>query len=275
MTARHSLGAPEWDATRLADLAGRTLVFKLGGSVGREDTLPDDTRLLQDVGARVVLVHGGGPLITSWLDRIGKETRFVDGLRYTDDETLEVVRMVLGGLVNGDIVARLTHAGVKAVGLAGSDDGLLVARTRGERVGFVGDIVAVNVAPVELLLTRSYTVVVAPIAVDGGGGFLNVNADTAAAEIAIALGADSMLFLTDVAGVSDGSGGPPLRNLSQKDARRLMASGVIVGGMIPKVEGCISVQGRTGRAQIIDGRRPHAVLEALVHPDDVGTTITE
>ncbi len=263
--------------------AARTLVLKLGGSVGREDTLPDDTRVLQEAGARVVLVHGGGPLISLWLDRIGKETRFVDGLRYTDEETLDVVRMVLGGLVNGEVVARLTQAGVKAVGLAGSDDQMLVARRRDERVedsvftgvGLVGDVTGVNTAPIELLLDRGYVVVVAPLAVDGAGGFLNVNADTAAARIAVALDVDAMIFLTDVEGVSDGSGKGAVRELGQKDARRLMASGVIAGGMIPKVEGCISARSSTRRAQIIDGRRPHAVIEALLHPCEVGTTIAD
>ncbi len=143
-----------------AAVAGKTLVFKLGGSVGREDSLPDDARLLQEAGARVVLVHGGGPLITRWLDRIGKETRFVGGLRYTDEETLDVVRMVLGGLVNGEVVARLGSAGVRAVGLAGSDDGLLVAEPRDEAVGLVGEVTVVNATPIFTLLDRGYAVAV-------------------------------------------------------------------------------------------------------------------
>ena len=270
-----AFGAAALTTELQAAAAGKTLVLKLGGSVGREDTLPDDARLLQGAGARVVLVHGGGPLITTWLDRIGKTTRFVEGLRYTDEETLDVVRMVLSGLVNGEVVARLTEAGVRAVGLSGSDDSLLVARRRDERVGLVGDISAVNGHVIRLLLERGYFVVVAPVAVDGAGGFLNVNADTAAAEIAVALDADSMIFLTDVDGVSDGTGNGPLRRLGESDARRLMASGVIAGGMIPKVEGCMSARSDTRRAQIIDGRRPHAVIEALLHPDEVGTTVTD
>jgi acetylglutamate kinase len=252
-----------------------TLVLKLGGSVGREDTLPEDTRSLQEAGAHVVLVHGGGPLITSWLERVGKMTRFVEGLRYTDEETLDIVRMVLSGLVNGEIVARLAEAGVAAVGLSGSDDSLLVARRRDEAVGLVGEISAVNARVITLLLERGYSVVVAPVAVDGAGGFLNVNADTAAAEIAVALDADCMMFMTDVDGVSDGPGTDPMRTLSERDARRLVADGVISGGMIPKVQGCVSARSDTRRAQIIDGRRPHAVIEALLHPDEVGTTITD
>jgi acetylglutamate kinase len=261
---------------QLRDVAAdKTLVLKLGGSVGREDTLPEDTRLLQKAGARVVLVHGGGPLITSWLDRIGKETRFVDGLRYTDEETLDIVRMVLGGLVNGEVVARLSQAGVKAIGLSGSDDHLLVAERRDERVGLVGDVKTVNAELVRLLLDQGYVVAVAPFAVDGAGGFLNVNADTAAAQIAVALDADSLIFLTDVGGVSDGSGNGPIRMLAEADAHRLMRSGVIAGGMIPKVEGCVSARSAKRRAQIIDGRQAHAVIEALLHPDSAGTTITD
>jgi acetylglutamate kinase len=256
-------------------VAGKTLVLKLGGSVGREDTLPGDTRILLEAGARVVLVHGGGPLITSWLARVGKETRFVEGLRYTDEETLEVVRMVLGGLVNGEIVARLGQAGARAVGLAGSDDCLLVARRRGKDVGLVGDITDVNPAPIIALVEHGYAVVVAPIALDGAGGFLNVNADTAAAEIAVAIDSNWMIFLTDVEGVSDGSGNGPIRHLDGREARRLVSEGVIVGGMIPKVEGCLTARSPRRRAQIIDGRRSHAVLEALLDPDRIGTTVTE
>jgi acetylglutamate kinase len=263
-------------ASRLGEaVAGKTLVFKLGGSVGREDTLPEDTRTLQKAGARVVLVHGGGPLISSWLERIGKETRFVGGLRYTDEETLQVVRMVLGGLVNGEVVARLADASVKAIGLSGSDDRMLLARRRAEPVGLVGEITSVNVEPIRLLLDDGYAVAIAPVAVDGAGGFLNVNADTAAAEIATALDADSLIFLTDVAGVSNGSGNGPMAVLAAGEARRLIESGVIAGGMIPKVEGCLAARSEKRRAQIIDGRQPNAVIDALLHPNDVGTTITE
>ncbi|MEA2641971.1 MAG: acetylglutamate kinase, partial [Chloroflexota bacterium] len=162
---------------------GKTIVVKLGGSVGRDDTLPEDATRLQGLGARVVLVHGGGPLITGWLDRIGKETHFVDGLRYTDGETLEVVRMVLSGLVNGDVVQRIGVAGGRAIGLTGSDDCLLQAGVRDARLGLVGEITAVNPRPLSLILDAGYIVVVAPVAVmanDEGATFLNVNADTAA-----------------------------------------------------------------------------------------------
>ena len=243
--------------------------------MGRDDTLPEDARLLQEAGAHVVLVHGGGPAITRWLDRIGKETRFVAGLRYTDEETLDIVRMVLGGLVNGEVVARLTDVGVRAVGLTGSDDSLLVAQRRDEAVGLVGEITSVNGELIHLLLERGYAVAIAPVAVDGAGGFLNVNADTAAAHIASALDSDALIFLTDVPGVSDGSTDGPIRRLSETEARGLIAKHVIDGGMIPKVEGCIRARSPKRLAQIIDGRHPHAVVEALLQPETIGTTITE
>lgn len=263
---------PELSAL-LSSVEGRTLVVKLGGSVGGEDTLPRDVKLLQELGARIVLAHGGGPSITEWLGRLGKQTYFVDGLRYTDEETLHVVRMVLSGLVNGDVVARLGAAGGRAVGLSGCDDHLLQAVPRDRRLGLVGDVRDVNPRPVQLLLDAGYAVVVAPVAVAEDGRFLNVNADTVAAELAIALGADRLIYLTDVDGVSDGTGRGPRRSLDAREARQLIADGVVDGGMIPKVDGCIRSVSPTRTAQIIDGRRPHALLEALVDPGGVGTIV--
>lgn len=249
-----------------------TLVVKLGGSVGSDDTLPEDLVELQRRGQRIVVVHGGGPLITYWLERIGKETRFVDGLRYTDRETLDIVRMVLGGLVNGEVTGRLVAAGAKAVGLAGSDDNLLVATRRDERFGLVGEVTAVNPGPINSLLNDGYIVVVAPLAVTRSGAFLNVNADTAAGEIAVALGPARLVFLTDVDGISNGT--QKVQHLEPAVARELMATGVISGGMIPKVEACIRALSETQEAQIVDGRRPHVLLEALMNSTQVGTTVT-
>lgn len=252
---------------------GRTLVLKLGGSVGQEDTLPEDIAELQRLGARVVVVHGGGPLITTWLDRIGKETRFVKGLRYTDEETLQVVRMVLGGLVNGEVVARLAAAGVHAVGLSGTDDGLIRARVLDPELGLVGEVIAVNPRPVELLLEAGYVVAIAPVASTDEGGFLNINADTVAGEIALALRADWLLFLTDVPGISDGS--QQISRLTPEEAHSLIASGIVNGGMIPKVEACIRALGRGSCAQIVDGRSPHVVLRALAEDQEVGTVLAD
>lgn len=254
-------------------VAGETLVLKLGGSVGQEDTLPDDLQRVQAAGARVVLVHGGGPLITAWLARIAKETRFVGGLRYTDEETLDVVRMVLGGLVNGEVVARLGLAGVRAIGLSGGDDLLLRAEARDPALGLVGDVTSVNPAPLMMALDHGYVAVVAPIAVRDDGGFLNVNADTAAAQIALALGADRLIFFTDVDGISDGSG--PRRRLDPAEARRLITDGVVTGGMIPKVDACLLALSHVGEAKIVDGRQPHALFDALLKPATIGTTVSE
>jgi len=253
-------------------VAGKTIVVKLGGSVGQDDTVPEDSTYLQSLGAQVVLVHGGGPAITDWLDRMGKQTHFVHGLRYTDDETLDVVRMVLSGLVNGEIVARLGQAGARAVGLSGADDSLLVASVRDRRVGLVGEVTGANPAPIQALAGLGYIVVVSPVAVDGKGGFLNVNADTAAVEIAVALSAERLVFLTDVPGIK-GADGTVAGRLVPDEARAWITSGVINGGMIPKVEACIRALAGTRGAQIVDGRQPHVLLAALVGAEVVGTTL--
>jgi acetylglutamate kinase len=252
---------------------GRTLVVKLGGSVGQEDTLPEDTTFLQSLGARIVLVHGGGPAITGWLERIGKQTHFIHGLRYTDDETLQVVRMVLSGLINGEIVARIGQGGGRCVGLSGADDALIVAAVRDPEVGLVGEVRSINPAPIRTLLGMGYIVVVSPVAVDGIGGFLNVNADTAAAEISVALAADHFVFLTDVEGIK-GADGAVARRLVPPEARAWIDSGTINGGMIPKVEACIRALTGASGAQIVDGRRPHVLLDALAEPERVGTTLS-
>ena len=253
-------------------VVGRTLVAKLGGSISGEDTLPEDVTLLRSLGARVVLVHGGGPLISHWLSRIGKETRFVRGLRYTDEETLDVVRMSLSGLVNGEVVARIGAAGGHAVGLTGTDDQLLVASVQDPELGLVGQVDMVNPRPIHALLDAGYIVVVAPVAITAGGTFLNINGDTATAAISAALGADRLVFLTDVDGVR-GADGQPIRRMSESDARRLMTEGVISGGMIPKVEACLHSLAHTSEAQIVDGRRRHALVEAVASPAGVGTII--
>ena len=250
-------------------VSGLTLVLKLGGSVGREDTLPEDVTRLQRAGARVVVVHGGGPLITAWLDRTGKETRFVNGLRYTDSETLEVVRMVLAGLVNGEVVARIGAAGGRAVGLSGADDALLRARIKDPELGLVGDVYAVNTHPIEVLLEAAYVAVVAPVAVTESGEFLNVNADTVAGEVARALGADRLVFLTDVPGISDGTRALP--TITTDEARDLIARGVINGGMVPKVEACMRAAQGDRVTQIVDGRQAPVLIEALGGEEPVGT----
>ncbi|MPZ14085.1 MAG: acetylglutamate kinase [Chloroflexi bacterium] len=253
-------------------VGGQTLVLKLGGSVGREDTLLDDLALLQHGGARVVLVHGGGPLITAWLGRIGKETHFVRGLRYTDEDTLDVVRMVLSGLVNGEVVARIGASGGRAVGLSGSDDGMLQAVARDSELGLVGEVTSVHLAPVECVLDAGYIAVIAPVAVTEEGSFVNVNADTVAGELAAALGADRLVFFTDVDGIADGAG-EPQRRLSTRQAQRLIADGIITGGMIPKVDAASHALSRGGEVRILDGRRPHALVDVLLRPTTIGTVL--
>lgn len=252
---------------------GGIVLVKLGGSVGTEDTLPEDLALLQSFGAQIVVVHGGGPLITYWLGRIGKETHFVGGLRYTDEETVDVVRMVLGGLVNSELVGRLGAAGLRAIGLTGADDRMLGARIRDPELGLVGRVCAVNLRPLQALLDEGYAPIVAPIGLSEDGQFLNINADEVAGELAAALGVRRLVFLTDVAGVSDGNGRIPV--LTSEKAQKLMADGVIGGGMIPKVEAGLRAAESGGRAQIIDGRQPHALLAALSDPQECGTLVVK
>ena len=252
---------------------GKTLVLKLGGSVGQDDTLPEDVVELQQAGARVVIVHGGGPLITAWLEKTGIETRFVNGLRYTDEATLEVVRMVLPGLVNGEVVARIGAAGGRAVGLSGADDGLLRARVKDPDLGRVGEVYEVNRRSVDLLLAAGYIVVIAPVALDAEGGFLNVNADTVAGEVALALEADRLVFLTDVPGLMED--GRVLSRLTPEQAQPLIARGVVTGGFVPKLQACLRATSGGRAAQIVDGRVPHVVLDALLHAGSVGTILSD
>jgi acetylglutamate kinase len=256
----------------LSRYAGRPIVVKLGGSVGRGETVLQEVAWLQALGARLVLVHGGGPLITRWLARIGKETRFVDGLRYTDAETLDVARMVLVGLVNTELVAQLGALGAPAWGLSGAAGRLLQAVVRDERLGLVGEVERVDAALLGLLLERGYLPVVAPIAVSAAGQCLNVNADTVAGAVAAALGAGELVFLTDVPGIMNGAG-TRLARLAAVDCARLAGEGVIHGGMLPKVEACrqAAVAGATSR--IIDGRPAYALLSDLAAANSGGTTI--
>ncbi|MBI4494462.1 MAG: acetylglutamate kinase [Chloroflexi bacterium] len=256
----------------LSRYVGKTVVVKVGGSVGDEGTVLEDLAWLRRVGVNPVVVHGGGALISHWLAQLGRETRFVEGRRYTDAETLDVVRMVLVGLVNNDLVAGLNALGVKAVGLSGVDGALLQARLRDERLGLVGDVVAVDLAPVEALLQAGYVVVVAPVGSGPGGQPLNINADSAAGALARALRAEKFILFTDVPGVLDRQGNL-ISQISVGQVRGLMESGVLRGGMIPKVEACVEALETVPRAHIIDGRVPHALLRELFTDQGVGTMI--
>ena len=256
----------------------KTIVIKIGGStLGSHDTTLDDLVALQKRGRALVVIHGGGNLITEWLSRQGVATRFEKGLRVTDDQTLQVVVAVLAGLVNKELVAAVQSRGGRAVGVSGIDGGLIEGRVRDEELGYVGDIVEINPKLVDVLLREGYMPIVAPLGLGAKGEkggedeILNVNADTAAGEIAAAISAERLIFLTDVAGVMDSSGRLVPR-LSPAEASSLIAGGVVHGGMIPKVEACVSALSAVPMTQIIDGRERHELLEAIAGKG-IGTTI--
>jgi len=248
------------------------IVVKIGGStLGSHDTTIEDLVALQREGKTLVVVHGGGDVITQWLSRQGISTRFEKGLRVTDHETLGVVVAVLCGLVNKELVAAIQSLGGRAIGLSGVDGGLIEARMKDEKLGYVGEVVKINPEPIEAILKRGYIPIIAPLGLGAKGEKLNVNADTAAGEIAAALGAERLIFLTDVPGVLDSSG-KSLPRLSADAASSLIGSGVVSGGMIPKVEACLGALSTVPIAQIVDGREPHALLNAVAGKSG-GTTI--
>ncbi|HDR74371.1 MAG TPA: acetylglutamate kinase [Methanoculleus sp.] len=269
---------------------GRRVVIKLGGHAMVDpailDTVIQDIVLLRYVGMQVVIVHGGGPEITQKMVAMGKEPKFVAGLRITDQETLEIAQMVLVGKINDGIVSLITRFGALGVGLSGNDGNLLIARKlSAQRVviddqeqevdlGHVGEIIEVNPALLEGLLENNYIPVIAPIAIDREGRSLNVNADTAAGEIATALCAYKLINLTDVDGVMNAHRNRTFQRLSAHEAEEMIIDGVIVGGMIPKLEACIrSLRSGVTHAHIINGNRPHNLLLELFTDAGVGTMI--
>jgi acetylglutamate kinase len=250
----------------------KPIVIKIGGStLGSHDTTLEDLVALQREGKALVVVHGGGNLITEWLSRQGIATTFEKGLRVTDHETLQVVVAVLCGVVNKELVANIESLGGRAMGLSGVDGRLIEARIKDEELGYIGEVVKINPEPVETILKGGYIPIIAPLGLEAKGEKLNVNADTAAGEIAAALGAERLILLTDVAGVMDGSG-KLLPRLSPGEARSLIASGVVAGGMIPKVEACLCALATVSITQIVDGRLPHALVEAIAGKES-GTII--
>lgn len=257
----------------------KTVVIKYGGNAMIDEELKlsvmSDIVLLSLVGIKVVLVHGGGPEINSLLGRIGKESRFVGGLRYTDQETAEIVQMVLAGKVNKDLVSLLTRHNGRALGLCGIDDGMLVAaKKENPDLGFVGDIHHVNVTPINDALDRGYIPVIATVATDKNGNTYNINADTAAAKIASALHAKNLILMTDIRGLlrdkDDESTLIPVVKASEVPS--LVKQGIISGGMIPKIDCCVeAVRRGVDRAFIIDGRVKHSVLIELFSNEGIGT----
>jgi len=259
---------------------GDIIVVKLGGNAMVDADLArrfaEDIVLLQSVGIRPVVVHGGGPQIGELLGRLNIPTEFVAGQRVTDAETLDVVRMVLVGKVNRDIVSSLNTYGPVAVGLSGEDAGLIGATPRDPALGFVGDVVSVNTAIVERLLAENLIPVVSTIGSDPSGQAYNINADAVAGALAGALGAAKVLYLTDVPGVLADPGDPSslLAELTPSAIAELVASGVVDGGMVPKVEACVAALHRgAGAAHLLDGRVPHALLLEIFTDAGIGTMV--
>ncbi len=242
----------------------KPIVVKIGGStLSSGDTVIEDLVALQKGGKSLVVVHGGGNEVTEWLSRLGIATKIIDGLRVTDHQTLEVVVAVLCGAVNKELVAAIQSRGGRAMGLSGIDGRLIEAKVKSEELGLMGEVVRINPEPVEIILKKGYIPIVAP----SGFGVeeampLNVNADPAAGALAAALEAERFILLTDVAGVMDGSG-KLVPRLSPSEARSLIASGVVAGGMIPKVEACLTALATVPITQIVDGRSPHVLAEAV------------
>lgn len=262
-------------------LAGEIVVVKYGGNAMVDEALArqfaDDIVLLQTVGAKPVVVHGGGPQIGDLLARLGKESVFKDGLRVTDAETLEVARMVLEGKINSEIVAGINVHGPLAVGLSGGDASLIQASVRNADLGFVGDVAAVNPSIVQRLLAEDLIPVISTIGTDAAGQAYNINADTGAGAIAEALGAHKVIYLTDVEGLRLDADDPStlVSEITTVDLQRLVDDGVMSGGMIPKIAACIhAVEHGVGSAHVLDGRLPHVVLLELFTDAGVGTMIT-
>jgi len=256
------------------------IVVKIGGStLGNHDTTLEDLVELQKQGKSLVVVHGGARVTSEWLARLGIPTSFVKGLRVTDAETLKVVAAALGGLVNKELVVAIQALGGKAVSLSGCDGNLLWASIKSPELGYAGEVVAVDPTPLKLLLNAGYMPVVSPVSfgsVEGRTMLLNVNGDTAAGEIAAALAAEKLVFLTDVEGIHDGSG-KVIPRLNLAEARDMLASGAASGGMVPKIEASLRALTTAQVVRIIDGKISHALLQDITgqarQTESRGTTI--
>lgn len=271
--------------------SGKTLVIKYGGNAMTEDDLIDsfcrDIVLLKEVGINPVVVHGGGPQIGELLNKLNIESRFIKGMRVTDSETMDVVQMVLGGLVNKEIVSQLNLAGGKAIGLTGKDGQLIKAKKLQVShqspemlapeiidIGQVGEVESIDISLIEMLTSRDFIPVIAPIGVDDKGASYNINADLVAGKMAEALQAEKLILLTNVAGLQDKQG-EVLTGLSTQEVDELIADGTIYGGMLPKINCALdAVKGGVKTAHIIDGRVPHATLLEIFTNAGVGTLIT-
>ena len=261
---------------------GNILVIKYGGNAMINEELKqqvmEDVVLLHLIGVKVVLVHGGGPEITGMLNKVGKEAVFVDGLRVTDEETVDIVQMVLAGKINKTLVKLLESKGGKAMGISGIDGHMIDCEIKDERLGFVGEIKDVNVQPILDLLEKDYIPVISTVGCDLEGNTYNINADTAAAYLAGALGAERLITMTDIMGIMMDPKDPDslIPCIDLQDAQMLFDTGVIYGGMIPKVQCCIDAINKGVRKVIIlDGRVPHAVLMELLTDEGAGTMVVK
>ena len=256
----------------------KPIIVKLGGStLGNHDTTIEDLVTLQKVGIPIVVVHGGAKTVTDWLGRLGISTQFVRGLRITDLETLKVVTAVLTGLVNKELVSAIWHLGGKAAGFSGVDGNLIQAKNKTPELGYTGEDLKVDATLLQILLKEGYIPVLAPISLglfddsNGETNLINVNGDTAAAEIAAALNAEKLIFLTDVPGLYNSSN-KLIPRLSPDDAKELINSGVASGGMAAKIEACLNALTKVSITRIIDGRNPHVLCDEINGKVE-GTTI--
>lgn len=261
---------------------GKIVVIKYGGnamiSTHLKEQVMEDIALLWLIGVKVVLVHGGGPEISELMTRLGKKAEFVNGLRVTDKETVDIVQMVLAGKVNKSLVNLLEMKGGRAMGISGMDGRLIEAEMRDEKLGYVGTITKINIKPVNDLLEKGYIPVISTIGCDRDGNTYNINGDTAAAFIAGALGAERLIMMTDISGILRDKEDPStlIPEITIREAKELYQSGIISGGMIPKVDCCIeAIRHGVKNVIIMDGRVPHSILMEILTDEGAGTMVTE
>lgn len=261
---------------------GKIVVIKYGGNAMINEQLKqqvmEDITLLWLIGVKVVLVHGGGPEISELMTKLGKKAEFVDGLRVTDKETVDIVQMVLAGKVNKTLVNLLEMNGGKAMGISGMDGRLIEATVKDERLGYVGEITKIHIRPVNDLLEKGYIPVISTLGCDKDGNTYNINGDTAAAYIAGALGAERLFMMTDIAGILRDKDDPStlIPEITIDDAKKLYDEGVISGGMIPKVNCCIeAIDKGVKNVIIMDGRVPHSILMELLTDEGAGTMVSK
>ena len=259
---------------------GKIVVVKYGGNAMIDETLKqqvmEDIVLLWLIGVKIVLVHGGGPEISDTMRKLGKEAVFVDGLRVTDKETVDIVQMVLAGKINKTLVNLLQMKGGRAMGISGMDGRLIEAKIKDERLGYVGEVTHINIRPVRDLLEKGYIPVISTLGCDRDGNAYNINGDTAAARVAGALTAERLMLLSDIPGILRDRNDPAsvIEELTVEQARHLQKDGVISGGMIPKVECCVTaLKSGVKSATIIDGRVPHSILMELLTNEGAGTMV--